>query len=149
MTSELTHATSQGTARQGQPLWTFTGPDQTTELRVDASPGAPPHAAVRGEIDIFTAPWLREELLRVTQRHGARLVLDLSGVTFMDCAGINVLLATRRRAQLAGGWLRLTDVSPAVSRIIALAGLQQVLTPGTMSASQPGISGSPGPGRRP
>jgi anti-anti-sigma factor len=99
------------------------------QLRVEIRPGDPPQAALRGEIDISTAPWLREELLNVILRHGPELVLDLSGVTFMDCAGINLLLATRRRARLAGGWLQVINAAPAVARIIALTRLRQVLTP--------------------
>jgi anti-anti-sigma regulatory factor len=40
-----------------------------------------------------------------------------------------LLLATRRRARLAGGWLQVINAAPAVTRIIALTGLRQVLTP--------------------
>lgn len=52
---------------------------------------------IRGEIDIQSAPGLRDELPRVIRRCGPELALDLAGVTFMDGAGLNVLLATRRR----------------------------------------------------
>jgi anti-anti-sigma factor len=44
-----------------------------------------------------------------------RLVLDLSGVMFMDCTGINLLLATWRRARLAGGWLQVINAAPAAT----------------------------------
>jgi anti-anti-sigma factor len=110
-----------------EPRWMLMGPDETTELVVDIHPGAPLHAEVHGELDILTAPWLREELLRVILRHGPRLVLDLSGVTFMDCAGISMLLAMRRRAQLAGGWLRVINPSRPASRIIGFASVSTVL----------------------
>jgi anti-sigma B factor antagonist len=84
---------------------------------------------VSGEIDILSAPQLREQLLGSIRRHGARLDLDLSGVTFIDCAGINVLMAARRRAQLEGGWLRVLRASPRARRVIALTGLDPVLMP--------------------
>jgi anti-anti-sigma factor len=58
-----------------------------------------------------------------------RLALDLSGVTFIDCAGINVLLATRRRAQLEGGSLHVLRASPRVRRVFALNHLETVLMP--------------------
>jgi anti-anti-sigma factor len=67
--------------------------------------------------------------LRVIRQHGARLVLDLAGVTFIDCAGINTLLATRRRAQLEGGSLRVLRASPRVRRLITLTRLDAVLMP--------------------
>jgi anti-anti-sigma regulatory factor len=45
-----------------------------SDLRVDLHPGAPPVVEVSGEIDIQSAPWLRDELLRVVRRHGPRLI---------------------------------------------------------------------------
>jgi anti-sigma B factor antagonist len=72
-----------------------------------------PHVvAICGEVDIQSAPELRDELLRVIRRRGPELIIDLGGVTFLDCAGLGVLLATRRRAQLEGGWVRLVRVPP-------------------------------------
>jgi hypothetical protein len=44
-----------------------------SDLRVDLHPGAPPVVEVGGEIDIESAPWLRDELLRVVRRHGPRV----------------------------------------------------------------------------
>ena len=118
MNTELTEASPQVFA----PQWTTAGPAETAVLDVDIR-GAQPFAWVRGEIDILSAPWLLEELERLMQRHGARLVLDLSGVTFMDCSGINMLLAARRRAQFKGGLLRVISPSASVRRVISLAGL--------------------------
>jgi anti-anti-sigma factor len=68
---------------------------------------------------------LREELLRVVRQYGPQLALDLTGVTFLDCAGVNVLLATRRRARLDGGWVRVIRASPRARRTISLLGLRE------------------------
>ena len=99
---------------------------EPADLRVGIRPGAPPVVEICGEIDIQSAPQLRDELLRVVRRHGPQLALDLAGVTFLDCAGVNVLLATRRRARLEGGWVRVTQASPRARRTISLLGLQEV-----------------------
>ena len=98
-------------------------------LRVDVRPGDQPVVKVGGEIDIYSGAELRDELLRVLRRHGAQLILDLDEVTFMDSAGIEVLLATRRRARLEGGWVRLIRASSCVRRMITLAGLQREFAP--------------------
>jgi anti-sigma B factor antagonist len=98
-------------------------------LHVDVRPGDQPVVEVGGEIDLYSGAELRDELLRVLRRHGAQLILDLDEVTFMDSAGIEVLLATRRRAQLEGGWVRLVRASPCVWRMITLAGLQREFAP--------------------
>ena len=79
---------------------------ETADLSVAVCSGSPLVVEIRGEIDIQSAPELRDELLRVIRRCGPEPALDLAGVTFMDCAGLNVLLATRRRAQLEEGSVR-------------------------------------------
>jgi anti-sigma B factor antagonist len=99
---------------------------ETADLRVAVCPGSPLVVEIRGEIDIQSAPGLRDELLRVIRRCGPRLDLDLAGVTFMDCAGLNVLLATRRRALLEEGSVRVVRASPRVRRVISLLGLERV-----------------------
>jgi anti-anti-sigma factor len=71
-----------------------------------------------------------DELLRVIRHYGPELALDLAGVTFMDCAGLNVLLATRRRAQLEEGSVRVVRASPRVLRVISLLGLENVFALG-------------------
>ena len=83
--------------------------------------------AVRGEVDVCTEAPLQRALLRIIRERSARLMLDLSGVAFMDCAGLRALLATRRRAELRGGSMRLIATSAAVRRIIELTGAQEAL----------------------
>ena len=41
---------------------------------------------VSGEVDVCTEASLQQALLRIMREHGARLLLDVSGVSFMDCA---------------------------------------------------------------
>ena len=100
-------------------------PVDNTDLQVDVLSTAPLVVKVSGEIDIATGPKLREELLGVMRRWGARLALDLGGVTFMDCAGINVLLAARRHARLEGGRVRVLRASRRVRKVLMLTGLHQ------------------------
>lgn len=97
-------------------------------LRVEIYPGIPVVAEIRGEIDVASAPWLREKLLLAIRRHGAVLCVDLQGVTFLDCSGISVLLATARRAKLEGGRMRVVRPSSRVRRVIGLLRLQDALT---------------------
>ena len=100
-------------------------PAEATALQVDVLSTAPLVVGVSGEIDIASAPKLREELLGALRRHGARLALDLGGVTFMDCAGIKVLLAVRRHARLEGGWVRVARASRRARHILMLTGLHR------------------------
>ncbi|HYZ53880.1 MAG TPA: STAS domain-containing protein [Streptosporangiaceae bacterium] len=79
---------------------------------------------VSGEIDLLTAGQLRHILERTIRSHCPRLVLDMSGVRFMDCAGVRSLVAVQQQAERLGGTLRLAAVSAPVARIIQLSGLQ-------------------------
>jgi anti-sigma B factor antagonist len=100
-------------------------PAEATDLRVDVLSTAPLVVGVSGEIDIASAPKLREELLGALRRHGTRLVLDLGGVTFIDCAGINALLAARSHARLEGGWVRVARASRRADNVLMLTGLHR------------------------
>lgn len=91
--------------------------------------------AVRGECDILTAPLLRERLLELAGQ-SARMVVDLSGLEFLDCAGLRALLVGRRCVELLGGALVITAPSPPVTRVLQLTGLDRDLTivPGAETA---------------
>jgi anti-sigma B factor antagonist len=124
MNNELT-ANRKDSPRPPLPVPAPRSSAEGTDLHVDVLSTAPLVVGVSGEIDIASAPKLREELLGALGRHGARLALDLGGVTFMDCAGINVLLAVRRHARLEGGWVRVSRASRRARDIIMLTGLHR------------------------
>ena len=83
--------------------------------------------AVSGEVDVCTEDPLQQVLLRIMRERSASIFLDVSGVSFMDCAGLRALLTTRRRARLRGGCMRLIATSAAVRRIIELTGAHEAL----------------------
>ncbi|WP_329192723.1 MULTISPECIES: STAS domain-containing protein [unclassified Streptomyces] len=79
--------------------------------------------SVTGEIDIATAPLLAEALRAALCDGVTRVEADLSGVSFCDCSGLNVLLAAERHARTHGRALRVTGVrSPQVRRLFELTG---------------------------
>ena len=75
----------------------------------------------RGDIDIATAPAVREAML--AQVAGHRIVLDLREVAFMDTSGLQLLVEGRRRALAEGGEFAIVDGPPPVQRVIEVAGL--------------------------
>ena len=76
-----------------------------------------------GELDLATAPTLRAALSRALGGEHRRLVMDLSRVTFSDCAGLRPVRWALREAGLAGTEVQLRDASPAVQRVLELTGL--------------------------
>jgi anti-sigma B factor antagonist len=97
-------------------------------MRVEIYPGVPVIAEIGGELDVVSAPRLRETLLLAIRRHGPVICADLGGVTFLDSSGVHVLVATARRAWLEGGSLQVVRPSARASRVITLLGLQEMMT---------------------
>lgn len=80
-----------------------------------------------GEIDLATAPRLRDRLTEILHRHGPHVILDLSGITFCDSSGLAAMLGTARRAELLGGELVLASPSPHLRKILELTGLDTII----------------------
>ncbi|MFD5270924.1 STAS domain-containing protein [Streptomyces sp. NPDC058335] len=84
--------------------------------------------AVRGEIDTDVKSLLSEALLPDDDATPPlRIVVDLSGVTFMDSSGINVLVAAHRAISDTEGWLRIAAAQTAVLRVLHIVGLDAVV----------------------
>lgn len=82
---------------------------------------------VSGELDLATAPTLRDTLVDlVGQRRPELLVLDLQGVTFMDSTAIGVIVGAKKR-QTAGGGHFTVITNALVHRLLLLTGLDGFL----------------------
>ncbi|MGH3124336.1 MAG: STAS domain-containing protein [Streptosporangiaceae bacterium] len=85
-------------------------------------------AELSGDLDLASAPVLREQLLRLLRPGASRLVLDLSRVTFCDASGLAVLVGASHRARVLEGFLRLAAVSPPAARVLQITGLHRHLS---------------------
>jgi anti-sigma B factor antagonist len=92
---------------------------------------------VIGELDCGTAPRLTRLLGDLLDAGYRRIDLDLSRLAFLAAAGLTVFCEATARCDEAGGRLRLTGVTPRISRILGITGLDTVL------AVQVPISGNP------
>ena len=80
---------------------------------------------VDGEIDTATAPRLQaglDEALDAADAEGSRVVVDLTGVTFLASSGLAVLIGGARRVTALGGRLRLVAASRSVTRPLQVTG---------------------------
>jgi anti-anti-sigma factor len=82
---------------------------------------------VWGEVDCATAPRLASTLAEMTEQGRLNLVVDLSGVYFMDSTGLAVLAVAHKRLQHAGGGLVLAGPTPAVRRSLEITGLDKMM----------------------
>ena len=86
-------------------------------------------AALSGEIDHQAARDMMDAITgAIAERLPARLVLDLSGVTFMDSSGIAVLLRAQRQMGHTGGSVRVTNIPAQARRVLDAAGIGRLIT---------------------
>ncbi|QCX81872.1 Putative anti-sigma factor antagonist [Streptomyces sp. YIM 121038] len=84
---------------------------------------------VRGDLDLDTEQELRRELRSALARSGEGIDVDLSGVAFCDCSGLNTLLTVRQRALDEAKTVAILALSPAAERVFALTGALPLFTP--------------------
>ena len=82
---------------------------------------------LRGDLDLATAPQLRECLVKVIEER-ARVVVDLEAVDFLDSAGLGILVGGLKRARTHGGEVELVCSSQDVLKPLEITGLDRVFT---------------------
>ena len=82
-----------------------------------------PTVTVEGEVDVATAPALRDELYRLIDRGTKRIVVDLAGMDFIDSTGLGVFVGALKRSREGGGELELRSPKPAARKIFNITGL--------------------------
>ncbi len=93
------------------------------EVSIDEHAEAYSIIAVRGEVDLHTAPKVENAIERAA-RSNATVVLDMSGVAFMDSTALSALVRSKDSLQEQGTSLRLAAPSRAVERIFSVTGFQ-------------------------
>jgi anti-sigma B factor antagonist len=84
--------------------------------------------AIIGELDISTAPRLREELIhRTAELKTPKIVLDLAGVDLVDPTGLGVIFEGVKRTRLRGGDLVLARAEPEVRRDLEITRVIEIL----------------------
>ena len=79
---------------------------------------------ITGEIDHHSAQVARIEIENELERTGSKILqMDFSGVSFMDSAGIGLILGRYRKMQETGGELRIVGASPRIEKMMKMAGL--------------------------
>ena len=81
---------------------------------------------VAGELDLYTAPRLKENLLAALEDDVLKIVVDMSGVHFIDSAALGVLIGGVKRLKPKGGRLVLVSVDENVNWIFQITGLNSV-----------------------
>lgn len=82
--------------------------------------------AVSGEVDVATAPRLREKLVGLVGEGRSRIVVDLEKVDFIDSTGLGVLVGALKRVRTNDGDLALVCTGPRILKVFEITGLTKV-----------------------
>lgn len=83
---------------------------------------------VAGEVDVYTAAVLREKLAEVIDAEHTDVVVDLTGVGFLDSTGLGVLVGALKKIRGFGGRLQLVIDQEKVMKVFRITALTQVFT---------------------
>jgi anti-sigma B factor antagonist len=79
-----------------------------------------------GEIDVYTAPRLKEELVSVVESGCPNVIVDMEKVGFIDSSGLGVLVSALRRARERDGVVRIVCTRDNILKIFRITGLDKV-----------------------
>ncbi len=82
--------------------------------------------ALSGEVDLYTAPEFKQQLLDVIGRGGSEVVVDFSDTTFIDSTTLGVLVGGVKRLRPNGGQLTLVCADRNITKIFEITGLNKV-----------------------
>lgn len=92
------------------------------EIHVDVR-GDTATLQLAGELDVATAPSLRDHVVRLVSEGRSNLVFDCAKLEFVDSTGLGVLIGARARCLAANGTVALEGVRPALHRLLVVTGI--------------------------
>jgi anti-sigma B factor antagonist len=82
--------------------------------------------SLTGEIDLYTAPEFKQQLLEVIGQGGKEVIVDLTSTTFIDSTTLGVLVGGLRRLRAHDGHLSIVCSDPNIVKIFEITGLDRV-----------------------
>jgi len=81
---------------------------------------------VGGEVDVYTAPKLREKLVELVGEGNYQIVVDMTKVEFLDSTGLGVLVGGLKRVRAHNGTLQVVCTQERLLKIFRITGLTKV-----------------------
>ena len=82
--------------------------------------------SLTGEVDLYTAPEFKQQLLDVISQGGKNVIVDFSNTTFIDSTTLGVLVGGVKRLRPTGGSLALVCTDDNITKIFEITGLDRV-----------------------
>ena len=84
--------------------------------------------SVQGEVDVYTAPQFREQLIQLVDQGQRSILVDLEGVEFLDSTGLGVLVGGLKRLRSHEGDLLLVCTQSRILKVFEITGLTKVFS---------------------
>jgi len=84
--------------------------------------------SLAGEVDLYTAPEFKQQLLDVISQGGKNVIVDFSNTTFIDSTTLGVLVSGLKRLRLQGGQLALVITDRSILKIFEITGLDRIFS---------------------
>ncbi len=81
---------------------------------------------IEGEVDVYTSPQLKQDLVALAEQGTKHIVIDLSKVEYLDSTGLGVLIGGLKRLREAGGNMALVGPGMRIQRIFEITGLNKI-----------------------
>ncbi len=81
---------------------------------------------VIGDLDLATAPLLREEIIALVSSGVCTITMDLAHLDFIDSTGLSVLVTSLKHIREHGGDLALRSLNPSALKVVEISGLTEV-----------------------
>ncbi|AKG05375.1 anti-anti-sigma factor [Salimicrobium jeotgali] len=98
-------------------------------LSIDVTKPEEKHSVMTldGEVDAFTAPKLKQELLPLTETEGALVEVDLGAVNYMDSTGLGIFISALKSTKEHGSDMKLIHMHERVYRLFKITGLTEIM----------------------
>lgn len=86
----------------------------------------PPIIELEGEVDVYTAPQLKQQMISLLESGARDLVVDLTRVDYLDSTALGVLIGGLKRMRERDGNMSLVCPSPRIRRVFEITGLDKI-----------------------
>ena len=85
-----------------------------------------PAIILEGEVDVYTAPQLKQHLIAILEGPNKKVLIDLTSVDYLDSTALGVLIGGLKRLKEIGGEMILVCPTPRIHRVFEITGLDKI-----------------------
>jgi anti-sigma B factor antagonist len=85
-----------------------------------------PAIILEGEVDVYTSPQLKQQLIDIYESGAKQVIVDLSKVEYIDSSALGVIIGGLKRMREVGGNMSLICPNPRVRRVFEITGLDKI-----------------------